>query len=310
MSHQTTATAVPATAIAPGSHPVGERLGPRWLAGALLITASALLLALAGASAWLSYRAQVAYVLAHDGHAYAQAQVWALLLDTGTAGVSLLRLYEALTGHQKASTHTTLTACIGASVVMNLLHAPSRTAGGYLVAAVPPIMYAVLLEHLLTNLRILLCTPGSSAVPARAALLWLHFPATMWRTWRDSLRYDLTTAPARRDVLEQPSVPQNENNGAEQRTPYPHPVDTPRRRGRRLGDKRLAFEDGLIALLRSGDLRPLSSDERERNAAAYQVAESLPAPLSRGTAHRYSVQALARLHAFTEEDRDSSTPGG
>ena len=47
--------------------------------------------------------------------------------------------------------------------------------------------------------------------------------------------------------------------------------------------------------MQAGDLRLFSEDERERNAAAYQAAASLPAPLSRGTARRYVVQALSRL---------------
>jgi hypothetical protein len=51
----------------------------------------------------------------------------------------------------------------------------------------------------------------------------------------------------------------------------------------------------LADQVRCGDLRLFSEDERERNAAAYDAAASLPAPLSRGTARRYVVQALPRL---------------
>jgi hypothetical protein len=67
------------------------------------------------------------------------------------------------------------------------------------------------------------------------------------------------------------------------------------RRGRGPGAKRLAFEAALIAQVHSGDLRLFSESERVRNEAAYQAAASLPAPLSRGAARRYVVQALPRI---------------
>lgn len=51
----------------------------------------------------------------------------------------------------------------------------------------------------------------------------------------------------------------------------------------------------LVVAVRSGELRLFSEDECERNAAVYQAAASLPVTLSRGTARRYVVQALARL---------------
>jgi hypothetical protein len=57
----------------------------------------------------------------------------------------------------------------------------------------------------------------------------------------------------------------------------------------------VAFEAALTDQVRCGDLRLFSGNERERNAAAYQAAASLPVPLSRGTARRYVVQALPRL---------------
>jgi len=84
-----------------GNRPADAPDLPTWLTNGLIVLASGVLLALACASAWLSYRAQVAYVQAHNGDMSSEANVWALLLDTGTAGVSLLRLYETL--RQRAS---------------------------------------------------------------------------------------------------------------------------------------------------------------------------------------------------------------
>lgn len=306
MSHQTTAWLVPSAA-SPGQsprRPAEIRELPAWMTIGLLALASGLLLALASASAWLSYHAQVAYVLAHNGDQVAAARVWALLLDAGTAGVSLLRLYETLRRRGGLTTRASLLGCITASVTMNILHAPSHSAGGYLVAAVPPVMYAVFLEHLLTNLRSLLIADEQRRTVWRTLALWINFPALMWSGQRGSLRRDAEgdaaalEVPARADAdVQRLSV----DGGGEAEhvgrgTDAVHaPRARDRRQGRSPGAKRVAFEAALVDQVRSGDLRLFSADERERNAAAYQAAASLPAPLSRGAARRYVVQALPRL---------------
>lgn len=278
---------------------------PAWISRSLLGLASLTLLALAGASAWLSYHAQVAYVLAHNGDRVAQARVWALLLDTGTAGVSLLRLYETLGERRGLPTRISLLGCITASVTMNLLHAPSRTAGGYLVAAVPPVMYAVFLEHLLANLRSLLIADEQRRTPWRTLVLWINFPLLMWSGQRGSLRRDAQGALTAPDALLRGSAHAWESPGegvheVEQVDLAANEGQGQRRvrsdgRGRGPGVKRIAFEAALAEQVRSGDLRLFSDNERERNAAAYEAAVSLPAPLSRGAARRYVVQALPRL---------------
>jgi hypothetical protein len=276
------------------------------------MVASGVLLALACASAWLSYHAQVDYVLAHNGNQAAEAKVWALLLDTGTAGVSLLRLYETLRRLSGIATRITLLGCITASMTMNMLHAPSHSPGGYLVAAVPPVMYAVFLEHLLTNLRSLLMAGEERRSLWRTLALWCNFPSLMWSGRRSSLRCDAEGAlsalelAARVDDTDQcvPSVGVGE---VEQVTDVDDelgakPAVRGLRRGRGPGPKRVAFEEALTNQVRSGDLRLFSEDERERNAAAYQAAASLPVPLSRGTARRYVVQALPRLEDTGAQD--------
>jgi hypothetical protein len=279
--------------------------GPAWIGNTLLTLATVTLMALACASGWLSYHAQVDYVLGHNGGRSAQARVWALLLDAGTAGVSLLRLYETLRGRRGMTTRASLLGCVAASVTMNLLHAASHTPGGYLVAAVPPLMYAVFLEHLLTNVRCLLIGEEKQHKVWRALLLWINFPGVMWSVRRSSLRreaegYRFALEPAVRYGVAAHLPPTNEVGEVVQEIVQAKEAveDSARRsmrKGRRLGAKRLAFEAALAEQARSGDLRLFSADERERNAAAYQAAASLAAPLSRGAARRYVVQALARL---------------
>jgi len=309
MSHQLTAWSVPSAVPAPqpAKRPADAPAPPPWLTNGLLVLASAVLLALACASAWLSYHAQVDYVLAHNGHEPDQAKVWALLLDAGTAGVSLLRLYETLRRRPGVATRISLVVCITASVTMNMLHTPARTPGGYVIAAVPPVMYAAFLEHLLTNLRSLLVADEEWRSAWRTIVLWINFPSLMWSRRRESLRREAEealTAPELGVTCAgaAPSEAATSAGEVEQGDPDDEPsAERPARglrRGRGPGPKRVAFEAALTAQVRSGDLRLYSEDERERNAAAYQAAASLSAPLSRGTARRYVVQALPRLEVF------------
>ena len=267
---------------------------------ALILASSAVMLVLAIACAWLSYHAQVGYVRAHNGDQAEQARVWAVLLDSGTVGVSLLRLDETLRMRPGTATRFSLLGCIALSVTMNLLHAPSRSAGGYLVAAVPPVMYATFLEHLLTTLRGLLLPDVKRRSLARTVALWINFPRTMWSAWRMSLRREAANSRLAQEVGEAASRALARVGEVEQLAGAVNQAAGSKLvgracRGRGLGAKRLAFEAALAAQVQSGDLRLFSQSERERNEAAYQAAASLPAPLSKGTARRYVVQALSRM---------------
>ena len=297
MSHQITAW--PAEAATPMDASGWRVAFKRWSCPTkvLLSASSIVMIVLAIACAWLSYHAQVAYVRAHNGNQAQEARVWAVLLDTGTVGVSLLRLDETLRMRSGTATRISLLGCIALSVTMNLLHAPSQSPGGYLVAAVPPVMYATFLEHLLTTLRSLLVSDEKQRSLMRTLALWINFPRTMWSNWRGSLRREVENGLLAPEVSEAPDrtslcVDEVEQSANEPDSPRP----TRRgRRGRGLGAKRLAFEAALVAQVQSGDLRLFSESERERNEAAYQAAASLPAPLSQGTARRYVVQALSRV---------------
>ena len=302
-----------ASLVRPETQSVGATPLPAWLTNSLLMLASGVLFTLACASAWLSYHAQVVYVLDHNGGQAAEAKVWALLLDAGTAGVSVLRLYETLRRRPGAATRCSLLGCITVSVTMNMLHTPSRTPGGFLVAAVPPLMYAVFLEHLLTNLRSLLVTEQKQHNRWRTFVLWLNFPSLMWRKRRRSLRRAAEGASLELERIADHALaaPCAAVTGAEEleqkQSSVAHELKATNparrsRRGRGPGPKRIAFEAALAHQLRSGDLRLFSEDERERNAAAYDAAASLTAPLSRGTARRYVVQALPRLEEVLAAD--------
>ena len=294
MSHQNTVWPVRAIAPAPPAPAPAPDTPPllAWLAYGLLALPACLLFALACASAWLSYQAQVVYVLAHNGNLAAEARVWALLLDAGTAGISLLRLHEALHRRTNTASKVSLLGCIAASVIMNLLHTPSHSPGGYLVAAVPPVMYAVFLEHLLTNLRNVLVQEEAQHSMWRRSALWINFPVLMWSRHRDQLRQEAGGVSERSPS--ETGEQAHQAHGLLAKAPA-----QALRRGRGPGRKRIAFEAALMDQIQSGDLRLFSQNKRERNAAAYQAAASLPAPLSRGAARRYVVQALPRLNGGT-----------
>lgn len=322
MSHQTRACyAHPTASPAPVDGSVNGAILPVWITSSLLGLASLVLLGLACASAWLSYHAQVAYVLAHNGDQAAQARVWALLLDAGTAGVSLLRLYETLRGRPGLATRASLLGCIAASVAMNLLHTPIRTPGGYLVASVPPVMYAVFLEHLLANLRSVLIADEKQRTPWRTLAMWINFPGLMWSARRSALRgaaeaESISQEPDVHAVNDSLCVGDGGIGEVEQFGGFADGADAEQpgrsRRGRGPGAKRIAFEAALVQQMHSGDLRLFSDDERERNAAAYRAAASLPVPLSRGAARRYVVQALPRMEqagAFVDHLRPDSAAG-
>jgi hypothetical protein len=167
-------------------------------------------------------------------------------------------------------------------------------------------MYAVFLEHLLANLRSLLIPDEEQRSVWRTVVLWLNFPSLMWSKQREQLRRaaenglsELEDVAYGADIeLRASSEPVEDAEQKKNNPALKSSTDSSVRRssrGRGPGPKRVAFENALTNQVRCGDLRLFSADERERNAAAYDAAASLPAPLSRGTARRYVVQALPRL---------------
>jgi hypothetical protein len=150
--------------------------------------------------------------------------------------------------------------------------------------------------------------------------MWSRQRAQLRRAAEDALpepAYVVHAADIKvRTSAEAAECPEQKKSGAVQNPRSETSTRRPRR-GRGPGPKRVAFESALACQVRHGDLRLFSEDERERNAAAYDAAASLPAPLSRGTARRYVVQALPRLEgigAFNEQPKAHtesglSTPG-
>ncbi|MGW0491171.1 DUF2637 domain-containing protein [Streptomyces olivaceus] len=183
----------------------------RRLAVTSLGIAFAIILCIAGIAAWLSFGAQKAYAFDRNGGSWDAATGFALLLDAGALGLSLLRLFEALTARSSQLTRFYLVAFIVASATMNLLHAPSPSLGGRLVAVIPPLVYAVFLETLLKKVEQLVLgrypkRKRKNTERGYSLLLWVPFvgyPREMWKRWRDDLHdtLDNVRAPGSRKPL-------------------------------------------------------------------------------------------------------------
>ncbi|MFE9406818.1 DUF2637 domain-containing protein [Streptomyces sp. NPDC006530] len=198
---------------------------------------------IAGIAAWLSFGAQKAYAFDRNGGSWTSATGFALLLDAGALGLSLLRLFEALTGRSSQLTRFYLVGFIVASAVMNLLHTPhaageSPTLGGRLVAVIPPLVYAIFLESLLKKVEQLVLgkypkKKKKNAERGYSLLLWVPFigyPRQMWKQWRkdlhDTLQY--VRAPGSRTPLPVPVAEPVEEETTPRAEPRPAPRETPR----------------------------------------------------------------------------------
>ncbi|MFD4322244.1 DUF2637 domain-containing protein [Streptomyces sp. NPDC058548] len=189
----------------------------RRLAVMSLSIAFVIIFCIAGIAAWLSFGAQKAYAFDRNGGSWSAATGFALLLDAGALGLSLLRLFEALTARSSQLTRFYLVAFIVASATMNLLHAPhapgeSPSLGGRLVAVIPPLVYAVFLETLLKKVEQLVLGKypkrkvKKNVERGYSLLLWVPFvgyPWQMWKKWREDLHSTLqyVRAPGSRKPL-------------------------------------------------------------------------------------------------------------
>lgn len=189
----------------------------RRLAVMSLSIAFVIIFCIAGIAAWLSFGAQKAYAFDRNGGSWSAATGFALLLDAGALGLSLLRLFEALTARSSQLTRFYLVAFIVASATMNLLHAPhaageSPSLGSRLVAVIPPLVYAVFLETLLKKVEQLVLGKYPKRKVKRnvergySLLLWVPFvgyPWQMWKKWREDLHSTLqyVRAPGSRKPL-------------------------------------------------------------------------------------------------------------
>ncbi len=183
--------------------------------GALLSTASGLLLLLAGAQGYVSFRAQYTFV-DHTKHAHVPSMLEALGLDTGAIIFALLALSLARRGRPASVERVLNVACAFGSLAMNLLAADLTSPRSVSVWVMPSALYALASDRLIAVVRrwaqshdpaAQLAEDGSAWRALGGLGLWtlrlvLDLPGTMtgFRRWvlsaapvAPGIRADLTT---------------------------------------------------------------------------------------------------------------------
>ncbi|MFD3890419.1 DUF2637 domain-containing protein [Streptomyces microflavus] len=266
----------------------------RRLAVISLSVSFVIIFCIAGIAAWLSFGAQKAYAFDRNGGSWDAATGFALLLDAGALGLSLLRLFEALTARSSQLTRFYLVGFILASAVMNLLHTPhapgeSPTLGGRLVAVIPPLVYAIFLESLLKKVEQLVLgkypakKKKKNAERGYSLLLWVPFigyPREMWKQWRkdlhDTLQY--VRAPGSRTPLPAPATASgaelDEDEAAPRAEPQPVPRETPR-----LGPPPLELQEPPPAPVRNVPIAPAPATTSEPSRAVEPIGPARQAPM-------------------------------
>lgn len=291
----------------------------RRLAVISLSVAFVIIFCIAGIAAWLSFGAQKAYAFDRNGGSWSAATGFALLLDAGALGLSLLRLFEALTARSSQLTRFYLVAFIVASATMNLLHAPSASLGGRLVAVIPPLVYAVFLETLLKKVEQLVLGKypkrkvKKNVERGYSLLLWVPFvgyPWQMWKKWREDLHSTLqyVRAPGSRKP-----VPEVEHATA---APQPHGAVSgaggrfsgpATGRARRAGD-RAAGGDGAASCRRPAAARGDRPRPGRRNRPDRYRGRRAADAVARDSAGRRPAGTGAVVPGTLEQAEEGPTP--
>ncbi|HUZ56465.1 MAG TPA: hypothetical protein VMU94_28565 [Streptosporangiaceae bacterium] len=137
----------------------------------LLIVASFLLLLLAAAQGYVSFRAQYVFV-DHAKHARLPSVLEALGLDTGAVIFALLALSLARLGGRAAVERTLNVACALGSLTMNLLAADLTSPRSVTVWVLPSALYALASDRLIGVVRRWVLASDTSADLAQDRSAW------------------------------------------------------------------------------------------------------------------------------------------
>jgi hypothetical protein len=165
----------------PGHSPTSGPPGDRFEAGngrpvrragfGLLAVASGLLLLLAAAQGYVSFRAQYAFV-DHAKHARLPSMLEALGLDTGAVIFALLALSLARRGGRATVERTLNLGCAVGSLTMNLLAADLTSPRSVTVWVLPSALYALASDRLIAVVRRWVLASGSVADLAKEGSAW------------------------------------------------------------------------------------------------------------------------------------------
>lgn len=178
-----------------------DRVGGWLLAGAAL-----LLLALALAQGYVSYRAQYQFVHAVK-HEHLASTLEALGLDTAAVIFALLALAQARLGRPAVAERTLNLACVAGSLLMNALSADVSSAKSVAAWVLPAALYAAASDRLIAVVRRRALTghdadTTSPLTAARGISLWVLrlglAPVTTCKGFRAWVLDEAPVAPGRR----------------------------------------------------------------------------------------------------------------
>ena len=160
----------------PFSDPPVDNAGqpPRVKGGGLLATASCLLLLLAAAQGYVSFRAQYAFV-DHAKRAQVPSVLEALGLDTGAVIFALLALSLARRGKRGTVERVLNVACALGSLAMNLLAANLTSPRSITVWVLPSALYALASDRLIAVVRRWVQASDPAAQIAHEGSAWRAF---------------------------------------------------------------------------------------------------------------------------------------
>ncbi|WP_026415427.1 hypothetical protein [Actinomadura oligospora] len=191
----------PQTATGQDTSREADRVGGWLLAGAAL-----LLLALALAQGYVSYRAQYQFVHAVK-HEHLASTLEALGLDTAAVIFALLALAQARLGRPAVAERTLNMACVAGSLLMNALSADVGSAKSVAAWVLPAALYAAASDRLIAVVRRRALTgydadTTSPLTAARGISLWVLrlglAPITTCKGFRAWVLDEAPVAPGRR----------------------------------------------------------------------------------------------------------------
>ncbi|MFG2002117.1 hypothetical protein ACGFNU_23495 [Spirillospora sp. NPDC048911] len=184
--------------------------------GWLLAVASVLLLALAVAQGYVSYRAQYAFVHAEKGE-HTASMLEALGLDAAAVIFALLALAQARLGRPAVAERALNLACVLGSLCMNALSADPGSAKSVAAWVMPAALYAAASDRLIAVVRRRALAgrdgeqDGSPLAAARGVALWtLRFgmaPSSTVRGFRSWVLDEAPVAPGRRALPARRDLP-------------------------------------------------------------------------------------------------------
>ncbi|MFC4906609.1 hypothetical protein [Actinomadura gamaensis] len=280
--------------------------------GRLLAVASVLLLLLATAQGYVSYRAQYSFVHAQK-HEHAASLLEALGLDAAAVIFALLALAQARLGRPAVAERALNLACVLGSLCMNALSADPGSAKSVAAWVMPAALYAAASDRLIAVVRQRALAgrdadQSSPLAAARGMALWLlrfgMAPGSTTRGFRAWVLDEAPVAPGRRALAASgpsaapsvlpsgerpaieagPSTPSEPGPSASASTPFASPSAGPSNATRRTARRTRTAPSGGRSRRSSRTSAPAPVDVTNLIPLGQQIAAELAArgePLTR-----------------------------